>query len=98
MAAIFGRLRGMPVALSVLFEFRQPGIAFGTPPLKSFRLMDIMHNGKLQSVEQVLIGLNAINSALGDLRGDPGVSFCDFDNEGHCFLARNTSKHRYALA
>ena len=90
MAAIFGRLRGMPVALSVLFEFRQPGIAFGNPPLKSFRLMDIMRNGKLQSIEQVLIGLNAINTALGDLRGDPGVSFCDFDNEGHCFLAHET--------
>lgn len=97
MAAIFGRLRGMPVALSVLFEFRHPGIAFGNPPLKSFRLMDIMHNGRLQNVDQVLIGLNAINTALADLRGDPGTSFCAFDNEGHCFLAPETQANIAAL-
>ncbi|MCP3463394.1 hypothetical protein [Bradyrhizobium sp. CCGUVB23] len=90
MAAIFGRLRGMPVALSALFEFRQPGIAFGNPPVKSFRLMDILHNSKLQSIEQVMTGLDAINATLAELRGDPGVRFCDLDNEGHCFLAPET--------
>ncbi|WGD55024.1 hypothetical protein QA641_14605 [Bradyrhizobium sp. CB1650] len=89
-AAIFGRLRGMPVALSVLFEFRKPGINFGDPPVKSFRLMDILHNSKLESIEQVMTGLDAIGTALADLRGDPGIRFCDFDNEGHCFLAPQT--------
>ena len=89
-AAIFAQLRGMPAALNVLFEFRQPGIAFGDPPLKSFRLMDIMHNGKLQNIEQVMVGLNAINTALSDLRGALDVRFCEFDNEGHCFLAPET--------
>ena len=89
-AAIFAQLRGMPVAVSVLLEFRQPGIAFGEPPLKSFRLMDIMHHGKLQNIEQVIAGLNAINVALAELRGEPGIRFCDFDNEGHCFLAPET--------
>ncbi|MBR0773438.1 hypothetical protein JQ543_12300 [Bradyrhizobium diazoefficiens] len=90
MAAIFGRLRGMPAALSVLFEFRHPGIAFGNPPVKSFRLMDILHNSKLQSISQVMVGLDAINAALADMRGDAGARFCDFDNEGHCFLAPET--------
>jgi hypothetical protein len=90
MAAIFGRLRGMPVALSVLFEFRQPGIAFGNPPVKSFRLMDILHNSKLESIEQVMTGLDAVNAALAELRSDLGAHFCEFDNEGHCFLAPNT--------
>lgn len=90
MAAIFGRLRGMPVALSVLFEFRHPGISFGNPPARSFRLMDILHNSKLESIDQVMVGLGAISSALAELRGDTGVRFCDFDNEGHCFLAPET--------
>jgi len=89
-AAIFGQLRGMPVALSVLFELRQPGIAFGNPPLKSFRLMDILHDTKLESIEQVMTGLDAINAALAELRGDRGSRFCDFDNEGHCFLTTET--------
>lgn len=89
-AAIFGQLRGLPAALSVLFEFRQPGIAFGKPPLKSFRLMDILHNTRLESIEQVITGLDAINAALAELRGDPGARFCDFDNEGHCFLTTET--------
>jgi hypothetical protein len=66
MAAIFGRLRGMPVALSVLFELRQPGIDFGNPPVTSFRLMDILHNSKLESTEQVMTGLDAISTALAD--------------------------------
>jgi len=90
MAAIFGRLRGMPVALSVLFELRHPGILFGNPPVKSFRLMDMLHNSKLESIDQVMVGLGAINSALTELRGDAGQRFCDFDNEGHCFVAPET--------
>lgn len=88
MAAIFGRLRGMPVALSVLFEFRHPGISFGSPPVRSYRLMDMLHNSKLESIDQVMVGLGAISAALADLRGDAGVRFCGFDNEGHCFLGR----------
>lgn len=90
MAAIFGRLRGMPVALSALFEFRHPGIAFGSPPVTSFRLMDLLHNSKLESIDQVMVGLSAICSALAELRGDAGARFCDFDNEGHCFVAPET--------
>lgn len=90
MAAIFARLRGMPVALSVLFEFRQPGIAFGNPPVKSFRLMDILHNSRLQGIEQVMTGLDAVSATLAELRSDPDARFCDFDNEGHCFLAPET--------
>lgn len=90
MAAIFGRLRGMPVALSVLFEFRHPGICFGNPPVRSYRLMDMLHNSKLESIDQVMVGLGAISAALADLRGDAGVRFCGFDNEGHCFLAPET--------
>jgi hypothetical protein len=90
MAAVFGRLRGMPAALSVLFEFRHPGISFGEPPVRSFRLMDMLHNSKLESIDQVMVGLGAISSALAELRGDTGARFCDFDNEGHCFVAPET--------
>ncbi len=89
-AAIFGRLRGMPVALSVLFELRHPGIGFGNPPVKSFRLMDMLHNSRLENIDQVMVGLGAINSALADLRRDAGARFCAFDNEGHCFVAPET--------
>jgi hypothetical protein len=90
MAAVFGRLRGMPVALSVLFEFRHPGISFGNPPVRSFRLMDMLHNSKLESIDQVMVGLGAISSALAELRGEAGARFCDFDNEGHCFVTPET--------
>ncbi|HEV2153938.1 hypothetical protein [Bradyrhizobium sp.] len=90
MAAVFGRLRGMPAALSVLFEFRHPGISFGEPPVRSFRLMDMLHNSKLESIDQVMVGLGAISSALAELRGDTDARFCDFDNEGHCFVAPET--------
>ena len=89
-ATIFGQLRGMPEALSVLFEFRQPGIAFGNPPVKSFRLMDLLHNSRLENIEQVMTGLDAISAALAELRRNPDVRFCGFDNEGHCFLAPET--------
>jgi hypothetical protein len=49
-----------------------------------------LHNSKLESIEQVMTGLDAISTALAELRSDPGVRFCDFDNEGHCFLAPET--------
>jgi hypothetical protein len=52
--------------------------------------MDILHNSRLESIEQVMTGLDAISTALAELRSDLGVRFCDFDNEGHCFLAPET--------
>jgi hypothetical protein len=96
-AAIFAKLRVMLPVLSVLFELGRPGITFGAPPVKSFGLMDVLHNTKLQSIEQVMSGLEAINEALVELRGDPTARFCDFDNEGHCFLAPETQASVAAL-
>lgn len=89
-AAILAQVRGLIPAVNVFFEFGRPGIAFGQPPVKAFRLIDILHHTKLQNIGQVMTCLEAINDAFARLRGDANVRFCGFDNEGHCFVAPET--------
>jgi hypothetical protein len=87
----------MLAAVAVFFEFGRPGIVFGEPPVMAFRLIDILHHTKLQNIEQVMVCLEAINQAFVQLRGDPSIRFCGFDNEGHCFVAPQTQVSIAAL-
>lgn len=87
---------GLP-AVNVFFEFGRPGIAFGQPPVMAFRLIDILHHTRLQSVGQVMACLDMINQALAQVRRDPTARFCGFDQEGHCLIAPETQASIAAL-
>jgi hypothetical protein len=41
--------------------------------------------------------LEMINGALAQMRRDPSVRFCEFDNEGHCLIAPETQASIAAL-
>jgi len=89
-AAVLSQIGGMGPAVNVFFEFARPTISFGTPPVMSLRLIDILHHTKLESIEQVMESLEAINQALARIRHDVSTKFCGFDSEGHCFVAPET--------
>jgi len=90
MAGVLEHIRGVLPAVNVLFELGRPGISFGQPAVMTFRLMDILHHTRLQDIGQVMTCLEMINRALTEVRKDPSVLFCGFDNEGHCLIAPQT--------
>jgi len=91
-AKVLAQIQGVLPAVNVFFEFGRPGIALGQPPVMMFRLIDILHHTRLQNVGQVMASLELINTALVEVRRDPSVRFCGFDNEGHCLIAPETQR------
>jgi hypothetical protein len=89
-AAVLSQIRGMWPAVNVFFEFARPAISFGEPPVMTYRLTDVLHHTKLENIEEVMGCLEAINQALARVRHDTSTKFCDFDSEGHCFIASET--------
>ncbi|NPU14983.1 hypothetical protein HL667_07075 [Bradyrhizobium sp. 83012] len=91
-AKVLAQIQSALPAVNVFFEFARPGIAMGQPPIMMFRLIDILHHTRLQNIGQVMASLEMINKALVEVRHDPSVRFCGFDNEGHCLIAPETQR------
>ena len=96
-AALLEQIQNIPPAVNVLFEFARPGIAFGEPPVMTYRLVDLQYHAQLTNVGEVIECLEAINRGFVRVLGDPSALFCGFDNEGHCLIAPATHKGIAAL-
>jgi len=96
-AAVLSQIQGLMPAMNVFFEFGRPGISIGQPAVMTFRLIDILHHTRLQTIEQVMTCLELINQAFAQVRGDPSARFCGFDNEGHCLIAPESQRSIAAL-
>jgi len=96
-AAVLSHIRGLIPAMNVFFEFARPGIAIGQPPVMTFRLIDILHHTRLQTIEQLINCLDMINQAFAHVRGDSSARFCSFDNEGHCLILPESQRNIAAL-
>jgi hypothetical protein len=92
-AAILSQIQGILPAVNVFFEFGRQGTVVPQSRVEAFRLLDIAHHTRLQNVTQVIACLDIINEALGRVRGDPGATFCGFDQEGHCYIAIETQQN-----
>ena len=96
-AGVIEHIRGVLPAVNVLLELGRPGISFGQPAVMTFRLMDILHHTRLPDINAVITCLEMINQALIEVKKDPLVRFCGFDNEGHCLIAPQTQVSIAAL-
>jgi len=96
-AGVLEHIRGVLPAVNVLLELGRPGISFGQPAVMTFRLMDILHHTRLPDINAVITCLEMINQALIEVKKDPLVRFCGFDNEGHCLIAPQTQVSIAAL-
>jgi hypothetical protein len=91
--AILAQIQRVLPAVNVFFEFGRQGSVIPQSRVEAFRLIDMAHHTRLQSVEQVIACIDIINQGLGRVRDDPTVSFCGFDREGHCFIALETQQN-----
>ncbi|MEW6640362.1 MAG: hypothetical protein AB1586_07635 [Pseudomonadota bacterium] len=89
--SILTAVRDILPAVNVFFEFGREGIPL--EGVEAFRLVDIMHHARLQSVAEVIACLDMINQALRQVRNDQAAAFCGFDQDGHCFIATETRQN-----
>lgn len=90
--AIFNQIQGVLPAVNVFFEFGRQGAVIPGANIEAFALLDIAHHTRLQSVAQVIGCIDIINQALGRIRGDTSITFCGFDQDGHCYVALETQQ------
>jgi hypothetical protein len=91
-AAVLERIRNLPSAVAVFFEFGRPGICYGEPPVMAFRLLDLQRLAELETITRLLECLGLINEAFADVCNDVAARFCDFDNLGHCLVLPDTHR------
>ena len=60
--------------------------------LRRFRLADVMHAARLQTPEQVVRCLEALNEALRRVRNDEGATLYALDQQGNCLIAEQTQR------
>jgi hypothetical protein len=93
LAGVLAGIQGILPVVNVFFEFGRQGAVIGSQGLEAFRLTDIMHHTRLQSVGQVITCLDAINQALREVSDETNISFCAIDREGHCFVPMQTQQN-----
>lgn len=89
LAAVLSHIQGVFPAVNVFFELGRKGASFAQDQLEAYRLSDVQHHTRLQSLEQVLSCLELINESLHQVRGSAGASFYGTDGE-YCFIATET--------
>lgn len=90
--AVLPIIQGVFLAVNVFFELGRKGSSFAQGRLEAYRLSDIQHHTRLQSVEQVLSCLAIIDDALHRVIGSTDVSFYGIDGD-YCFIATETQQN-----
>ena len=93
LSGILTMIQGVFPAVNVLFELGRPGASVAQGRLQAYRLIDILHHGRLQSIEQVVSCLDFINEAMCRVRGRTDATFYGLADNGNCFVAVQTQQN-----
>jgi hypothetical protein len=93
LSAILAIIQGVFPAVNVLFELGRKGADVAQGRLQAYRLTDILHHGRLQSIDQVVSCLDFINEAMCRVRGRADATFYGLDDNGNCFVASETQQN-----
>jgi hypothetical protein len=95
--AVLSLIQGILPAVSVFFELGREPVAVSPQGLRALRLDEMAHRARLQSVEQVVACLKAIDSAVQRVSGSPDAVLTVLDQSGHCLIADVTARSILAL-
>jgi hypothetical protein len=95
--AMLSLVQGVFPIVNVLFELGRPGISFAQGTSVAFRLSDIQHNTRLQSIEHVIVCLDLIDETLQCVRGTKETVFYALDSTGYCFVTTETQQSIHRL-
>lgn len=90
-ARVLSAIQSMLPVVGVFFELGREGAAITRNGMEAFQLADILRHTRLNSLDQVLACLNAINDVAQRIRGD-GALFSIVDRRGYCFVAVETQR------
>jgi len=89
---VLSLIQGMIPVVNVFFELGRQVTGAELSGVKVFRLVDIARHGHLQSEEQVIACLEAINQAFCRVRRNEDAMIYGLDGTGHCFIAAETQR------
>lgn len=96
-AAIYAAIGAMPPAVNVFFELGREGESISPGGVEAYRLVDLLHHARLQSLEQLDACLQVIDEAVRAIRNDPGATLYVLDPRGYCLIAAATRANILAL-
>jgi hypothetical protein len=95
--AIFSLVHGILPVVSVFFELGRDPIAISPQGLRALRLDEMVRHARLQSEEQAVACLKAIDNALQRVCGTTDAVLTALDGSGHCLVADATARSILAL-
>ena len=88
--AILASIRGMLPVVNVFFELGRKGEGPGPQGLVILSLAKIFTHTRLSTIEQVIAGIDLINTATQKARQDVSCNLCLVDSRGLCVVAAQT--------
>jgi hypothetical protein len=95
--AILSLIHGVLPLLSVFFELGRDRVATSPQGLRALRLDEIARHARLQSLEQAVACLRAIDQALQRVDRTSDAVLTALDGAGHCLVADVTARSILAL-
>lgn len=95
--AVLLLIQGSLPVVSVFFELGREPVAASAQNVRALRLDDILRHTHLQTSEQIVACLEAIDEALQRVRTEPGAALTALDGAGHCLVAHATAQSVQAL-
>jgi len=94
---ILSLIQGFLPVVSVFFELGREPVAASAQGVRALWLDDMLRHTHLQTPEQIVACLEAINEALQRVRAEPGAALTALDGAGHCLVAHATAQSVQAL-
>jgi hypothetical protein len=95
--SILSLMHGVLPGVSVFFELGREPVATSPRGLRALQLDTMARHAHLQSTEQVVACLQAINSTLQRVSGTEDAVLTVLDGSGHCLVADATARNVLAL-
>ncbi len=90
--AILSLIQGFLPAVSVFVELGREPAAASAQGVRALWLEDMLRHTHLQTPEQIVACLEAIDEAVQRVRAEPGAALTALDGAGHCLVAEATAQ------
>ncbi len=95
--AILSLIHGLLPVVTVFFELGREPVAASAQGLRALRLDEMVRHVRLQTPEQIVACLKAIDEALQRVCGQPDATLTALDGAGYCVVADATARSILAL-
>ncbi|CAH1659859.1 hypothetical protein [Chelatococcus asaccharovorans] len=82
--AVYDSVRGMFSVANAFFELGQPAMVLGQGHICAHPLLQMLRHTRLQSLDQLIACLQAIDDVVRRLRADPHATVYVLDKRGYC--------------